>query len=254
MGGQESSARLADRGLAWSHRVQERVCDRIEAWEHGTVYRCSRYPRYFTANLVVVRDDPGLSVDELVAVADTGLAGLGHRRIDFDCAAAAEPLREGFATRGFQSMRLVWMHFDARPPAEPGIPVTEVSYDAVERLRLAWHAEDFPDQDASEFHRQAREISLALGTRVLAVYEDSRAVGFAALNIGDDEVEIGAVYVSREYRGHGRGTALTQAAIRAAGDVAHLWICADDEDRPQHLYGRLGFRPVVTTTEVWRAG
>lgn len=253
MGGQEISVRLAPLALAWSHRVQERVCDRIDRWEHGTVYRSSRYPRYFTANLVVVRDDPAMGVDELVGVADTALAGLGHRRIDFDCASAAEPLRDEFAARGFESTRLVWMHFDGPPPARGNIPVVEVSYDAVERLRVAWHEEDFPGQEAAEFHTQAREIRLALGTRVLAVCENSRPVGFAALDIGRDEIEIGAVSVSPEYRGQGRGTVLTQAAIRAAGDAAHLWICADDEDRPKHLYSRLGFRPVAKTTELWRA-
>jgi GNAT superfamily N-acetyltransferase len=254
MGGPEAcGAELAARALAWSHRVQERVCDRIEPWKHGTVYRSARYPRYFTANLVVVRDDPELRVDELIAVTDTALAGLAHRRIDFDRAPAAEPLRDEFATRGFQSTRLVWMHFDGPPPAAPDVLVTELPYDAAEPLRAAWHHEDFPGQDATEFHAQAREIALALGTRVLAVHESARPVGFAALNIARDDIEIGAVYVLPEYRGQGRGTALTQAAIRAAGDVAHLWICADDEDRPKDLYGRLGFRPVTRTTELWRA-
>jgi GNAT superfamily N-acetyltransferase len=254
MGGHETpGVELAECALAWTHRVQERVCDRIEPWEHGTVYRSARYPRYFTANLVVVRDDPGLTVDELIGVADTALAGLEHRRIDFDYSPAAEPLRDEFASRGFQSTRLVWMHFDGPPPTRPGVPVIEVPYDAVERLRVAWRQEDFPGQEASEFQAQAREIRLALGTCVLAVHDESRPVGFAALDVGHDQVEIGAVYVLPEYRGQGRGTALTQAAIRAAGDVAHLWISADDEDRPKHLYGRLGFRPVVKTTEIWRA-
>lgn len=253
MDGHAAPAALIGRALAWTHRVQERVCDRIEAWEHGTVYRASRYPQYLTANLVVVRDDPGLSVDELVGFADRALAGLGHRRIDFDRVAAAEPLRDEFAARGFQSTRLVWMHFDGRTPAEPGIRVNEVPYDAVEPLRAAWHQEDFPDQEASEYHAQAREVRLALGTRVLAVHDESRPVGFAALDVGGDEIEVGAVFVLPEYRGRGLGTALTQAAIRSAGDAAHLWICADDEDRPKHLYARVGFRPVLKTTELWRA-
>ncbi len=249
----EAAEGLAERALVWTHRAQERVCDQITAWDHGIVYRASRYPRYFSANLVVVRDDPGLEVDELIRFADAALSGLGHRRIDFDRAAVAEPLREEFATRGFQSTRLVWMRFDGRTPVEPGVGVTEVPYDAVEELRVAWHREGFADQDASAFHEQARGIRLALGTRVLAVHAESRPIGFAALDIDSDEIEVGAVYVAPAYRGQGLGTALTQAAIRAAGDVAHLWICADDEDRPKHLYTRLGFQPVVTTTEFWRA-
>lgn len=128
----------------------------------------------------------------------------------------------------------------------------KVPYDAVNDLRVAWHQEDFPGRDASEFLAQAREVRLALGTRVLAVYDDSRPVAFGALDLGEDEIEIGALYVLPECRGHGRGTALTQTAITAAGDVEHLWICADDEDRPKQLYTRLGFRPVLTTTQFLR--
>ena len=30
--------------------------------------------------------------------------------------------------------------------------------------------------------------------------------------------------------------------------MEHLWICADDEDRPKQLYTRLGFRPVLIAT------
>jgi hypothetical protein len=39
----------------------------------------------------------------------------------------------------------------------------------------------------------------------------------------------------------GLGNALTRAAIQPADDVRELWISADDEDRPKHRYGRLGF-------------
>jgi GNAT superfamily N-acetyltransferase len=243
---------LAARALAWTRRAQQLVCDRIEPWEHGTVYRASRYPRYWTFNLVRVRDDPGLSADALIEFADLALAGLEHRRIDFDCPPTAEPLGGELAARGFQSTRLLWMHFEGLRPEKAEIPVVEVPYDAVDALRIAWHAEHFPGQDASEFHAQAREIRLALGTRVLAVYEDSHPVAFAALDVGDDETEIGALYVLPEYRGQGRGTALTQAAIVAAGDVEHLWICADDEGRPKQLYCRLGFRPALATMEFLR--
>lgn len=243
---------LAARALAWTRRPLELVCDQIEPWEHGTVYRAGRYPRYFDFNVVRVEDDPGMSVEELIEFADLALAGLEHRQIDFDSALVAEPLRAGFEAHGFRTTRLVRMHFEGRRPGRVEIDITEVPYDAVNSLRSAWHQEDFPGRDASDFHAQAREIRLALGARVLAVYDDSRPVAFAALDLGDDEIEIGGLYVLPEYRGHGRGTALTQTAITAAGEVEHLWISADDEDRPKQLYARLGFRPVLTTTEFLR--
>jgi GNAT superfamily N-acetyltransferase len=97
-----------------------------------------------------------------------------------------------------------------------------------------------------------QEVALARGTRVLAMLEGGRPVGFAALDAADEGIEVGAVYVLPDHRGGGRGTALTQAAIAAAGDVPHLWICADADDRPQHLYMRLGFRPVLTTVDYLR--
>ena len=88
--------------------------------------------------------------------------------------------------------------------------------------------------------------------RVLAVYDGDRPIAFAQLEHDGDAAEIGQVYVHPEYRGGGRGTAMTRAAIEAAGDVRDLWIVADDEDRPKELYARLGFRPVWTSMEVTR--
>jgi len=243
---------LAARALAWTRRAQQLFCDQIEPWEYGIVYRMSRYPSHFDFNIVRVRDDPGMSVEALIGFADVALAGLDHRRIDFDSAQVAEPLRAEFHARGFKSTRLVWMHFEGPRPGGAEIPVKEVAHDAVEQLRGAWHEEDFPGRDDSEYQANAREVRLALGTRSLAVYEGSRPVAFAALDLGEDEIEIGGLYVLPEYRGHGRGTALTKAAITAAGEVEYLWICADDEDRPKQLYARLGFRPVLTTTEFLR--
>jgi GNAT superfamily N-acetyltransferase len=60
------------------------------------------------------------------------------------------------------------------------------------------------------------------------------------------------VYVRADGRGRGLGTALTWAAIDAAGDVDDLWIVADDEGPPKALYERLGFRSVWTMVQLLR--
>ncbi len=240
------------RALAWTRRPPELICDHIEPWEHGTVFRASRYPSYFDFNVVRVATTPGMSVEELIGFADVALGGLEHRRIDFDCARAAEPLRGGFAAHGFKATRLVWMHLEGARPSRPEIAVSEVPDDTVNALRTASHQEDFPGRDDSQFQAQAREVRRALGTRVLAVYDDSRPIAYAGLDPGDGEAEIRVLYVLPEYRGQGHGTALTQAAVNAAGSVEHVWICADDENRPKQLYARLGFRPVLTTTQFLR--
>jgi GNAT superfamily N-acetyltransferase len=243
---------LAPVARRWMHSTQRATCDVERTWQHGRVFRATRYPRYFDLNVVVVEDDPGLGVEELIAVADRELGGLVHRRLDFDHVAAAEPLRAGFEARGWKTVRLVWMHHRG-PRTGPSTPaVTEVSYDTADPLRAAWHGEDFPGVEDADHLRQRREVSLRRNARVLAAHQDGIAVAFSQLEQEGDEMEITSVYVLPGHRGAGYGTAVTEAAIAVAGEVPHLWICADDEDRPKKLYARLGFAPVLTTVEFTR--
>jgi len=246
------SGDVAARARAWRHGVHAAVCDVLEPWAHGTIARATRYPSYYDFNLVRVEDDPGMTVDELIAVCDEALAGLAHRRVDFDLIRAAEPLRAGFEAKGWKAVRLLWMHHETPPPSGPEIAVEEVPYDAVSDLRDAWHREDFPDQDPTAYHAEAREVAMRREVRVLTVREGGVPIAFAQLEREGTAAEVTQVYVHPDHRGGGRGTAMTRAAIEAAGDVRDLWIVADDEDRPKELYARLGFRPAWTTMEITR--
>jgi GNAT superfamily N-acetyltransferase len=242
----------ATRARAWYHAAHAAVCDVLEPWAHGTVVRATRYPSYYDLNVVRVEEDPAMSVEALAAFADEALAGLAHRRVDFDLASVAEPLRAGFEANAWKPQRLLWMRHQAPPPPGPDVPVEEVPYDAVHDLRVAWHQEESPDQDPGNYHAQAREVSLRRDAQVLAVREGGEPVAFAQLERHGEAAEITQVYVHPEHRGGGRGTAMTRAAIEAAGDVRDLWIVADDDDRPKELYARLGFRPAVTSMQFLR--
>jgi len=195
------------------------------------------------------RDIPATStttpcVGALESFADEALAGLAHRRLDFDLAAAAQPLRTRFEVNGWLTTRLLWMRHETVPAPIPLASVEEVPYEAVNDLRVIWHREDFPGQDASGFFDQAREVASIRGARVLAMHEGGIPVAFTQLVRDGAVAEITHVYVHPERRGGGRGQTITRAAIDAAGDVEDLWICADDEDWPKEMYQRLGFRPV----------
>lgn len=241
---------VAARARAWRDATHAAVCDVLAPWPHGTVARATRYPSYFDFNVVRVEDNPTMSAEALMAFADDALSGLGHRRVDFDIAAAGERLRAGFEARGWKAVRLVWMRHDGSTPPGPSVAVDEVPYDAVHDLRVAWHQEDFPSQDAGEYHAQAREVAMRRDVQVLAVVEQGAPVAFAQLERRGPAAEITQVYVRPDHRGGGRGTAMTRAAIEAAGDAPDLWIVADDDDRPKQLYARLGFRPAWTTLEL----
>jgi GNAT superfamily N-acetyltransferase len=245
---------VAARARAWRTAALIAVCDTVTPWQHGTVWRATRYPTYFDFNLVRVDDDPGMTVEELAAFADDALDDLIHRRFDFDSIEAAETRREGFQALGWRSLRLLWMRHDpihAAPPAA-GLSVEEVPYDAVQDLRVSWYDEDHPDQIAGSYHEHAREVALHRSVRVLAVNRGGRPVAFAHLERAGDAAEITQVYVHPDHRGEGIGTAMTQAAIDAAGDVRDLWIAADDEARAKELYARLGFSPAWTAMEITR--
>jgi predicted GNAT family N-acyltransferase len=225
----------------------------VEPWAHGTVLRATRYPRYYDFNLVRVEEDPGMSAAALAAFADEALAGLDHRRIDVEAADAGEPLRAEFAAMGWLSERLVWMRHEAPPPpASDRVELEEVSWDAVRDLRVAWHEEDFPGVELGGHLDEAREVALMLGARVLGAREDGEVVAYAQLERLENSAEIGQVYVRADRRGRGLGTAVTRAAIEAAGAVDDLWIVADDEGRPKEMYARLGFRPVWRATHLLR--
>jgi len=245
-------ADAAARARDWHHARQAAICDVLDPWAHGTVARASPYPNYYDYNLVRVEDDPGMTAGELAAFADGALAGLEHRRVDFDDAATGERLRGGFAAEGWRSLRLVMMRHETPPPPQATLDVAEVPYDEVHELRAAWHREDFPDTDPAGYHEQAREVAQLRGVRVLAVHDAGAPIGFAQLEQVGDAAEITQVMVHSGHRGAGLGTALTVAAIHAAGTLSDLWIVADDEDRPKELYQRLGFRPVSTRMEFTR--
>ena len=223
-----------------------------EPWAYGIVRRATRYGSYFDFNGVLVEQDPAMSVEELMAFSDRALSGLGHRRIDFDVVAAGERYRAGFEALGWKATRLLWMHHEAPPPPGRDVVVEQVAYDCVYDLRAAWHRADFPTEDFAAHYPDAREVALRRGAQVLAVREAGRPVAFAQIARAADSAEITQVYVHPDYRGGGRGTALTRAAIAASGYARDLWIVADDEDRPKQLYARLGFRPAWTTMEFLR--
>jgi ribosomal protein S18 acetylase RimI-like enzyme len=88
--------------------------------------------------------------------------------------------------------------------------------------------------------------------KVLAVTERGTPVAYAQLERAGAGAEITQVYVHPDWRGAGRGTAMTRAAIEAAGEVEDLWIAADDEGRAKGLYARLGFRPAWVSMECTR--
>jgi GNAT superfamily N-acetyltransferase len=246
---------------AWRAAARARVCDVIEPWEHGTVLRATRCPTYYDYNVVRVEDAPDLDAAELTAFADRALAGLRHRRLDFELAVAGEAVRAELVARGWQATRLLWMRYE--PARAPGRAdghqsaralqlAREVPYEQVLELRRSWDEEQPDGVDPlvrERFREAAKEVAMSRDARVFAAQGQGGPLAFAQLERVGSSAEVCEVFVHPEHRGRGLGTVVTRAAIAAARDASDLWIGADDEDRAKHLYARLGFRPVCASME-----
>lgn len=238
---EEAAPRACDARMA---ELRE-VCDVLEPWSHGLVARSNARPNTYEYNVVIVEREPGeLDHDELIALADEALQGLAHRRIDFNAMGLGSRYRSGFEQRGWQTSCLVRMRHEGALPQAEDSAVEEFDYDEIAELRTRWHEEDFPGIDATDFFRSARDLALSRGVRVLGVRRDGAPVGFAQVEPHGEGVIVSDVYVTPAHRGRGLGAALTTAAVRSAASAPEIWIVADAEDRPQHLYQRLGFRAV----------
>lgn len=175
-----------------------------------------------------------MSVDGLAAFADAALAGLAHRRLDFDLIDAAGPLRQTFEASGWKAMRLSFMRHETRGGPGCAVAVEEIPYDLAHELRMAWHLEHPYEGDPQPLHAQFREVALRRSARVLAVKEMRAPIALAQFLEHDGaSAEITEVYVHPDHRGRGLGTANTRAAIEAVGSVKDLWIAADDETSPR---------------------
>ncbi len=242
----------ATAGLArsWHHALQEAPCDRVARWEHGTVVQTRLHPDFYFHNCVRVEGDVSLSANELVGLANDALGQTCHM-ITFDSAEPAERLAAPMAAVGWRGSPIVLLRHEAPvPPAPPdALTVREVNYDDVHALRARWHREDFPDYDPAAYLQSKRAVDRARGTTVLAALVDDAPAGFAELVRTPDGAEITRVYAAPEHRGRGLGTALTREAIERGSRAPNLWIGAEQGERPELLYRKLGFRPAWASFE-----
>jgi GNAT superfamily N-acetyltransferase len=235
-------------GREWQRSVFRAVCDSLEPWDHGTIARLSAHPTYHAFNTVVVEGTPGLGAKELIEVADDALAGLKHRKLDFEVAEEGLRVWDDFEQAGWEPEHLIWMLHDGSTPPEPALDVSEVDFDEAHELRLLWHSDDPEGEDPAPFLRIAREVSLQRCARVFAHLEGGEPIGYAQLEGCDPgQAEVISIFVRPERRGEGIGTELTKAAIAGAKGIDRLWICADYDGAPRRLYARLGFEPAWAT-------
>lgn len=239
-----------ERILSFEHDLMRRTTSRTEPFRWGTAYLDERFPLRWDSNLLWVQASlDGVGADDLASEADRilGEVSLSHRNLVLDDVAAAERLASRFVALGYRWDRLLTMVYRHEPDRAPDAQVAEVEVDpflpiVAEAIRHESYAtsEEVVDQLAGH-----RRVLAEAGARFFVAYADGVPASRCELYTGDGIAQVEDVGTLESHRGRGLASAVVLRAVaeaRSAGcDLIYLH--ADEEDWPRHLYRKLGFEP-----------
>jgi GNAT superfamily N-acetyltransferase len=268
-----------DELLAFELALDERVYDEVRAESWGRAFLTSSAPLIWDANWVGI-ERTGMSLDEVVAIADEvlGGAGFGHRtvcaldqadgrRLGVDL--EAEPARwPGWEVE--RTRYMVWRAGPAEPPAvssqlagtiaencERTGGAREVRLAEIEGLRRAIIAEeavptgvDQPEATVDQLFEIGRRYGEAGGDRWFTAPAAGEPLSCCRLlrrgGIGQVE-DVGTREHARE-RGYAKAIVLAAVAVAQAAGDRTIFLTAEAADWPQLMYAKLGFETVGDLT------
>ena len=240
------------RAVAFEEALRERSVDRVEPLPYGHVVYTPSLPKVWDLNNLRVERGEGLTAEELAADAERlqGQAGLAHRRVTVLDEALGDELAPHFRALGWRSDRFVYMVRRRTPERDADrARVEEVPWEALEAIREAIvRAEPWGDDDETvrQLREAARRVARAGRARHFAVLVDGEIVAAADLYSDGATAQVEDVATLPAHRGRGHASATVLRAVaeveRAGADF--VFLIADDNDWPKHLYGRLGFDEV----------
>jgi ribosomal protein S18 acetylase RimI-like enzyme len=220
--------------------------ERMEPTRFGTAVFDDRVPKRYDSNYLLVETIPaGTSAEELAADARSH----GRPMIFVRDERAAEPLVPGFQALGWRVDRHVFMvQRAAATRSGPLELVRELNADALRPARRRM-IEDFPwarPEVLEQLHAAKRLIAERVDTRFLGIVVDHEVVAYADVYIEAPTAQIEDVGTLEEHRGRGYASAVVLAAAETArrAGADFVFLVADAQDWPQHLYQRLGFEPI----------
>lgn len=220
--------------------------ERTEGTRFGTAVYNDRVPRRFDANYLLLETIPaGASAEELAAdAAEHGRSMIFARDAD-----AADRLVPAFQALGWRIDRHLVMSQRA-PVARPAPPgaVQRLDADALREARRRL-AEGYPwatPELMEQLHRMKLLIAERVDARFFGVVVDGEVVAYADLYLEPPTAQIEDVGTLEAHRDRGYASALVlHAAAEARSAGADLvFLLADAQDWPQHLYRRLGFEVI----------
>lgn len=242
----------AGRLIEFELRVRAAVADRTLDTDWGRAFLTPSLPKVWDATSIAL-EAPGMTIDEVVALADEVLGGAGveHRTVAVpDAAEGARLAGEIDRAPGWELERLEYMVWRGGLPAEAA-EAREADIEEAAPLRLELTAEfmpaDQPDraETAAQLVELDRRASTAAGARwFLAPGAEPESACQLLSGAGIGQVE--NVVTLQRARGRGLGKAVTLAATRASLQAGHevTFVAVDADDWPRLMYARLGYERV----------
>jgi GNAT superfamily N-acetyltransferase len=247
--------------LRFELALDERVCDEVRRASWGRAFLTPSAPLIWDANRVGI-ERVGLSVDEVVAIADEVLGGAGfdHRTVCVLDEADGRRLGEALEAEparwpGWEVERTRYMVWRGGEVARPD-GVREVRMAEIEGLRAALTRESMPaeveelDATVDQLLELERRYGLAAGDRWFVAPGAGEPLAACRLLSGEDvgQVEDVATREDARERGYAKAIVLATVAAAQAAGATTIFLTAEAADWPQLMYAKLGFETVGDLT------
>jgi GNAT superfamily N-acetyltransferase len=262
-----------DKLLAFELSLDEQVCDEVHQESWGRLFLTPSAPLIWDANWVEIAQ-VGMSVDEIVAIAEEALGGKGfsHRTVGLLDQADGQRIGEQVEAEaarwpGWEVERtryMVWRGGALDPALTGGsaeVGVREVRLAEIEDLRRTLIAESsvpagVPEPEATVeqlFDLDAR-YGTAAGDRWFVAPAAGEPLSCCRL-LSDGRIgQVEEVATRADSRERGYAKAVVLATVAAAQNAGHepIFLTADAADWPQLMYAKLGFETTADLTVLRR--
>lgn len=237
-----------ERAFAFQIDVMHRTSTREQSLPWGTAFFHDGFPLRYDANFAIADRPLGSTgADDVVTTLDDAYEGFRHREVEFASAGDADAIAMGMGEHGYAIERMLVMALRRDPDREPDLTaVDEVGLAEMRPFivevsrREPWGEEP----GIGEIMASYRQVLVdGIGARFFAQSVDGRIAGSCELYVEGDVAQIEDVNTLDEFRQRGiaRNVVLRAAAEARKQGATFIFLFADAEDWPRHLYARLGF-------------
>jgi GNAT superfamily N-acetyltransferase len=256
-----------DSFLAFELALDEQVCDQVHRESWGRLFLTPSAPLVWDSNWVGI-EQVGMSVDQIVAIADDALGGegFGHRTIclldEADGRRVGEEVeREAAHWPRWEVERTRYMVWRGTELPPPGAEAREVRLAEIEALRRTLIAEESvptavpqPEATVDQLFAIDGRYGNAGGDRWFTAPADGEPLSCCRL-LSDGRIgQVEDVGTREQARERGYAKAIVTAAVAAAQADGNqpIFLTAEAADWPQLMYANLGFETVGDLTALRR--